>query len=111
MTVNPAISRPLINARDGALPLFACPPAAKQFSSSTTNRRFGAEVAKLEGDDVAREIIRFAREKGISLVVIGQTHSSWWRRLRHGSVTERIIENGDGLDVMVVAVAHAVKPA
>jgi len=71
----------------------------------------GAEVAKLEGDDVAREIIRFARERGISLIVIGQTHSSWWKRLRHGSVTERIIENGDGLDVMVVAVARPVKPA
>jgi two-component system sensor histidine kinase KdpD len=71
----------------------------------------GAEVAKLEGEDVAREIIRFAREKGISLVVLGQTHRSWWRRLRRGSVMERIIENGDGIDVMVVAVPRAPRPA
>ena len=71
----------------------------------------GAEVAKLEGEDVAREIIRFAREKGISLLIIGQTHRSWWNRLRHGSVMERIIENGDGLDVLVVAVPHVSKPA
>lgn len=67
----------------------------------------GAEVAKLEGEDVAREIIRFAREKGISLIVIGQSHRSWWNRLRHGSVMERIIENGDGLDVLVVAVPRS----
>jgi two-component system sensor histidine kinase KdpD len=71
----------------------------------------GAEVAKLEGEDVAREIIRFAREKGISLVVLGQTHRAWWRRLRRGSVMDRIIENGDGLDVMVVAVPRSSKPA
>lgn len=71
----------------------------------------GAEVTTLEGDDVARAIIRFAREKGISLVVLGQTHHSWWKRLRHGSVMERIIENGDGLDVMVVAVVRRGKPA
>jgi two-component system sensor histidine kinase KdpD len=63
----------------------------------------GAEVAKLEGTDVAREIIRFAREKGISLLVVGQTHRSWWRRLRYGSVMEQLIENGEGLDVLVVA--------
>lgn len=71
----------------------------------------GAEVAKLEGEDIAREIIRFAREKGISLVVLGQTHRSWWHRLRKGSVMEQIIENGEGIDVMVVAVPRTVKPA
>jgi two-component system sensor histidine kinase KdpD len=71
----------------------------------------GAEVAKLEGEDVGREIIRFAREKGISLVVLGQTQRSWWHRLRRGSVMDRIIENGEGIDVMVVAVPPAVKPA
>jgi two-component system sensor histidine kinase KdpD len=71
----------------------------------------GAEVAKLEGEDVAREIIRFAREKGISLVVLGQTHRSWWHRLRRGSVMDRIIENGEGIDVMVVAVPRGAKPA
>lgn len=71
----------------------------------------GAEVAKLEGEDVAREIIRFAREKGISLVVVGQTHRSWWHRLRHGSVMERIVDSGEGLDVLVVAVPRGAKPA
>ncbi len=69
----------------------------------------GAEVAKLEGTDVAREIIRFAREKGISLVIIGQTQRSWWHRLRHGSVMERIMKGGDGLDVFVVAGPRAAK--
>ncbi len=71
----------------------------------------GAEVVTLESEDVAREIIRFAREKGISLVVVGQSRQSWWRRLRHGSVSERIVENSDGLDVLVVAAPLAARPA
>jgi two-component system sensor histidine kinase KdpD len=71
----------------------------------------GAEVVQLAGEDVAREIIRFAREKGISLVVLGQTHRTWWQQLRHGSVMDRVIENGDGLDVLMVAVPHTPKPA
>ncbi len=69
----------------------------------------GAEVTTLEGEDIAREIIRFAREKGISLVVMGQSKRSWWHRLRHGSVMERIIRDGGGLDVLIVAVPHAPK--
>jgi two-component system sensor histidine kinase KdpD len=71
----------------------------------------GAEVVKLEGEDVAQAIIRFAREKGISLVVLGQTHRSWWRRFRQGSVAERILDNREGLDVMVVAVPRPARPA
>jgi two-component system, OmpR family, sensor histidine kinase KdpD len=64
----------------------------------------GAEVTTVEGEDIAREIIRFAREKGISLVVIGQSHHTWWHRMLHGSVTDRIAQNADGLDVLIVAV-------
>jgi two-component system sensor histidine kinase KdpD len=64
----------------------------------------GAEVTTLEGEDAAREIIRFAREKGISLIVVGQSQKTWWHRMRHGSVTERIAKNADGLDVLIVAV-------
>ncbi|MGH7654762.1 MAG: sensor protein KdpD [Gemmatimonadaceae bacterium] len=64
----------------------------------------GAEVTKLEGADVAHEIIRFAREKGISLVIVGQTQRSRWHRMRHGSVLERLIKRGVGLDVLIVAV-------
>jgi two-component system sensor histidine kinase KdpD len=71
----------------------------------------GAEVVKLEGSDVAREIIRFAREKGISLVIVGQTHRSLLHRLRFGSVMERLVREGDGLDVLVVAVPRPVKGA
>jgi two-component system sensor histidine kinase KdpD len=65
----------------------------------------GAEVVKLEGEDVVEAIVRFAREKGVTLVLVGQSHRSVWKRLRHGSVTDRLMKNKRGLDVLVVSFA------
>ncbi|HEX5408975.1 MAG TPA: universal stress protein [Gemmatimonadaceae bacterium] len=63
----------------------------------------GAEVVKLVDRSVAAAILRFAREKGVSLVIVGQSTRSWWHRLRHGSVVDELVNNRDGLDVQVVA--------
>ena len=66
-------------------------------------QRMGAEVVKLEGTDVAHVITRFARDHGVSLILVGQSRRSLWYRLRHGSVVARLIDNRDGLDVQVVS--------
>ncbi|HEX8718568.1 MAG TPA: universal stress protein [Gemmatimonadaceae bacterium] len=63
----------------------------------------GAEVVKLVDRNVAAAILRFAREKGVSLVIVGQSTRSWWHRLRHGSVVDELVNNRIGLDVQVVA--------
>jgi two-component system sensor histidine kinase KdpD len=65
----------------------------------------GAEVVKLEGPDVVNAVCRFAREHGVSLIIIGQSTRSWWHRFRHGSVVERFVNNTAGLDVQVVSFA------
>ena len=63
----------------------------------------GAEVVKLEGSDVARAILRFAAQKGVSLLIAGQSTRSRWYRFRHGSVVKRLVNNKSGLDVLVVS--------
>ncbi len=63
----------------------------------------GAEVVKLVGSDIAAELTRFARTRGVTLLIIGQSRRSRWHRLRHGSVVERLTHNGESLDVLVVA--------
>ena len=63
----------------------------------------GAEVKKLEGTDVAGALCRFAVENGVTLIVVGQSRRSTWHRLRHGSVIEKLLENDQGLDVLVVS--------
>lgn len=63
----------------------------------------GAEVVKLEGHDVARALCGFALEKGVSLIIVGQTSRSRWYQLRHRSVIGDLVNNSDGLDVLVVS--------
>jgi len=43
--------------------------------------RLGAETATLSGDDVAEEIIRYARAQNVTKIVIGKTAEPRWRRL------------------------------
>jgi two-component system sensor histidine kinase KdpD len=62
----------------------------------------GAEVVKLVGTDIAGELRRFAQERGVTLLIAGQSRRSRWHRWRHGSVVERLTHNSEGLDVLVV---------
>jgi two-component system sensor histidine kinase KdpD len=65
----------------------------------------GAEVVKLEGDDVAGVLSRFVAEHGVTLAIVGETRRSRWYRLRHGSIVDRLLTRSSGLDVLVVSVA------
>ncbi|MBB6071937.1 two-component system sensor histidine kinase KdpD [Longimicrobium terrae] len=69
-----------------------------------TAQRMGAEIVKLQGADVAQAIIRFAREKGVAMIIVGQTHRSRLHRALRGSVIERLI-GAAGIDVLVVSLA------
>jgi len=63
----------------------------------------GAEVVKLEAADVAGALCRFAREKGVTLIIVGQSRRPWWRHVTRGSLVDRLIHNGDGIDVLIVS--------
>jgi two-component system sensor histidine kinase KdpD len=63
----------------------------------------GAEVVKLQGADVAATLVRFAAERGVTLVIVGETRRSRWYRLRNGSIVERLMATRAGLDVLVVS--------
>ena len=70
----------------------------------------GAEVVKLEGEDVAATLGRFARERGVTLAIVGETRRSRWYRLRKGSIVDRLMETGAHLDVLVVSGADEAEP-
>jgi two-component system sensor histidine kinase KdpD len=63
----------------------------------------GAEVAKLEGTDVADALCDFAEAKGVTVLIVGQSKRSRLRHLLEGSVVERLVRNTRGLDVLVVS--------
>jgi two-component system sensor histidine kinase KdpD len=63
----------------------------------------GADVVKIEDAKVASAICRFAREHGVSLLIVGQSTRPWWHRIFRGSVVDALLRNDLGLDVLVVA--------
>ncbi len=63
----------------------------------------GAEFVKLESPDVAGAIARFAEERGVTLVIVGQSRRGRWHQLLFGSVIEHLIRGRRGLDVLVVS--------
>ncbi|MCM3902011.1 MAG: sensor histidine kinase KdpD [Pyrinomonadaceae bacterium] len=62
----------------------------------------GAKVVKLSGRRVADELIKFARTKGITHVIFGQTARSRWDILMHGSVINRFLNEVRDATVQVV---------
>ena len=64
----------------------------------------GAEVDKLEGTDVAATLCKFAVEKGVSMIIVGQTTRSRWHHLLRRSVIQGLVDNRDGINVLVVSV-------
>ena len=70
----------------------------------------GAEVVKLDGDDVAAALVRFAVERGVTLAIVGKTRRSRWYRLRRGSIVDRLMAAHAGLDVLVVSGADDAEP-
>ena len=75
-----------------------------------TAQAMGAEVVKLVGSDVVTSVLRFARDRGATLIIVGQSRRSRWHRLRHGSVVDGLVNNGAGVDVLVVSFSVAGEP-
>ena len=65
-------------------------------------KELGAEVVRLEGDDVAEALARFARERRITHAVFGRTRRSAWRERLRGSVLDRFMRLAPHVDVLVV---------
>jgi two-component system sensor histidine kinase KdpD len=68
----------------------------------------GAEVVKLEGEDVAAALVKFARANGVTLLIVGQSKKSSLRHLLSGSVVSQLVNNSQGLDVLVASFAAPV---
>ena len=80
----------------------------RDFAALEENIRFakdlGAKVVKLKGSNVADELIAFARRKGITHVVFGQTSRSRWDILLHGSIINRFLNEMRDTSIQVVPV-------
>jgi two-component system sensor histidine kinase KdpD len=66
-------------------------------------RELGAELVTTVDEDVANALVRVARQKNATQIIVGKSLSkSWWDRLRGGSLVERLVADSGGIDVYVV---------
>ena len=75
----------------------------RQLSENVTlAMELGAKVVWLSAEDIAAELLRFAREQGVTLAIFGKSRRSAARRLLAGSPIDAFAANGTGIDVYEV---------
>ena len=57
-----------------------------------------------------RRLCRFARERGVTLAIVGETRRSRLYRLRHGSIVDRLMAARAGPGCLVVSGADETEP-
>jgi two-component system sensor histidine kinase KdpD len=73
-------------------------------------RELGGEAEELSADSLGDEILRYAREKRATFIVMGQSRRSRVDEIVRGSLIARIIREIDHVDVLVVADPSKVPP-
>ncbi len=65
----------------------------------------GAHVATLKGDEVAKTLAAFAREKQIQLLIVGKPEPRKWRKFFTTSVIDKLIHEleEDEIDIQIVS--------
>ncbi|MFZ3371424.1 MAG: sensor histidine kinase KdpD, partial [Desulfitobacteriaceae bacterium] len=64
--------------------------------------KLGAEIISLTGDNVAEEILEFARKRNVSQIIIGKPeHTRFWEII-HGSIVDKVIRHDHGISIHVI---------
>jgi two-component system sensor histidine kinase KdpD len=72
-------------------------------SNTELARELGAEVIRLQRADPVAAILEFARSHSVGHVVVGRSDQPAWRQLFRLSIPLRLVRDGYGLDIHVVA--------
>jgi len=71
--------------------------------------QLGAEAVTIPGQDAAAELVRYARERNVTEMVLGKSLRPWWKNLLSRSpITEVIRQCGD-IEVRVISTTQGLK--
>lgn len=68
----------------------------------TLARQLGGVPLEFKGADLPTAVAGFAKEYGITHLVLGRSRRPWYRRLVGGSVLDRVLKAVPGVDVIIV---------
>lgn len=67
-------------------------------------QQLGGTPMTFKGNDIVATIVAFAREYGITHIVLGRTRQPWYRRWISRSVLDRLLQELPGIDVLVAGI-------
>lgn len=70
-----------------------------------TATELGAEVVKINSDQVATAIVEFARQKEISLLVIGKPHFHWWNFVFRSSLLRKLLIKTETTPINIIIIS------
>jgi len=65
--------------------------------------KLGAETVTLTGTDVSEALVRYARQRNVTKIVVGKPARSRWRELLFGSVVDELVRQSGLVDVYVIS--------
>lgn len=69
----------------------------------------GADTVWLKGAGVVETMLEFAREKGVSKIIVGRTHRPLWRRWLQRDIPMRLLAEARAFDIEIVGDQEAEK--
>jgi len=73
--------------------------------------RLGGEPVTIPGRDVAAELVRYARQRNVTELVLGKPPRSFWQRLRRPSPVDDVIRTSGDIEVRLVTGERPALPA
>ncbi|MFO1471276.1 MAG: sensor histidine kinase KdpD [Turneriella sp.] len=64
-------------------------------------RELGAEVISVQDTDVVSGLLRIARQKNITQIIMGKTPRPWWQKLLRSSMLDRLIALSGDIEIHV----------
>lgn len=64
--------------------------------------QLGAETVTLSGENVAQELLDYARSRNATKIVVGKPVRSWWKEWVFGSVVSELIHQSGEIDIYVI---------
>jgi two-component system, OmpR family, sensor histidine kinase KdpD len=73
-------------------------------ANAESARELGAEVVHLKAVDPVPALLDFARSHGVGQIIVGRSRAPWWRQLLGRTVVLRLVQEADGLDVLIASI-------
>jgi len=62
----------------------------------------GAQVIRTQSNDIARTLVKIAKEHQVTQIVLGQPARSWWEEALRGSIVNRLLRLSTEMDIHIV---------